>query len=143
MFAGKIVQNENAEDVLKIAENMIYRDIDGPSTHQRSVGGNRRHEDVMLPRKYWGILTKCEATEGMMVHRPSDPLVLIECSLSARFENIQSVEQQRTSMDRRLGPSILTESLRRKQLKIELKYGSIEVSTIRRYLDGPSVRSST
>ena len=30
VFAGKAVQNENAEDVLKIAEKMTYGAIDGP-----------------------------------------------------------------------------------------------------------------
>ena len=30
VFVGKTVQNENAEDVLKIAEKMTYGAIDGP-----------------------------------------------------------------------------------------------------------------
>ena len=33
------------------------------------------------------------------------------------------------------------ESWRRKQLKVELKYGPTKVSTIRRYFDGPLVMS--
>ena len=72
MFTGKTVQNENAENVLKVAEKMTYGAIDGPSTHRRSVGGNRRHEDVMLPRKDREILTKCKATEWMTVRRLID-----------------------------------------------------------------------
>ena len=69
MFTGKTVQNENAENVLKVAEKMTYGAIDGPSTHRRSVGGNRRHEDVMLPRNDRAILTKCRDTKGLTVHR--------------------------------------------------------------------------
>ena len=72
---------------------MTYRAIDGLSTHRWYVGGNRLHEDVMLPRKDQGILTKCEATERMMVRRPGGPLVLTKCSSSTQFEKIPSVEQ--------------------------------------------------
>ncbi len=85
VFVGKNVRNENAEDVQKLAKKMTYGAIDGPSTHQRSVGGSVCHEDVFLPRKYQGIMTKCEATERSM-DCPVDPLVLTECSLSTRFE---------------------------------------------------------
>ena len=65
MFIENTIQNENDEDVLKVAEKMTYGAIDELLTHRRSVGGNPIYVDDMIPMKDRGILTMCGDMEGI------------------------------------------------------------------------------
>ena len=78
-----------------------------------------------------------------MIDRPAYPSMLTESSPNTHLQKILSMEEQKTSMDRRArnGPSSMSVDGNRKLVKKaaekKVKYGTTEG------FDGPSLRSST